>query len=186
MDGKKLSELKAWDKLPSETSKSYKAFYTYLTMADPNNPAQQKRSIERTGAVLGYKKTSHQLLYRWSSANNWVARAEAYDAYMATQIITFKQVELGEYQAAVVGSLVQQLALMDEILAKKLTALRQEAIDSPHLVDPKEINQILSAIKTKDDLARRAGKMPTSYIREDAPADDEVEYTFVIGGGDEQ
>jgi hypothetical protein len=180
-----LNELKAWEKLPNESSKAYKAAYVYFTMVDPNSPVRQSRSIEKVAQIMGYKPTSVSQLHKWSSEYNWVARAEAYDAHMASQIITYQEVGLEEYQSAVVGSLVQQLAVMDEILNKALTSLRTQALSNPDSISVKELNTLINAIEKKDNLARRAGKMATSYLRDNEVAQDDTDIVYVIGGADE-
>lgn len=180
-----MNELKAWERLPNEGSKAFKAAYTYITMVDHNNPMQQSRSVEKVAQIMGYNPNSVSLLHKWSSQYNWVARAEAYDTYMASQIVTYREAGLEQYQAAVVGSLVQQLTMMDDIINKALASLRTQALTNPDFVDAKEINQLINAIEKKDNLARRAGKMATSYLRENEVAQDDGEVIYVIGGGDE-
>lgn len=180
-----MKEIKAWEKRPNESSKAFRAFQAYLTLIDPNNPAAQGRSVERAAQRLNYNPKSISQLFKWSSEHDWVARCEAYDAYMASQIITYREVELAEYQAAVVGSLVQQLAVMDEVINKTLVSLREAMIADPTAVDPKTLVQMLGALEKKDNLARRAGKMPTAYTREWAQEDENLDPIFVIGGGDD-
>lgn len=174
-----MSEARAWEKLPQETAKAYKAFQVYLSLVDHANPAQQTRSVRRTGEVMQYNPKSISLLEKWSSKYDWIQRAASYDAYMGTQIITYKVVELAEYQANVIGALSQQLTVLDRIVNKKLMKLN----DHPD-PDPIDIKRMVEVLRHKDDLARRAGRMPTSYIREQADEDEDADIIFVIGGGE--
>lgn len=179
-----MNEKTAWDKRPDETGKSYVMFTKYLGLVDPTNPAHQNRSIARLIELTGYNPNSKSQLEQWSSKYDWVARAEAYDAHMATNIIVYRQVEMKEYQAAVVNSLVQQLVMADKIVNQALKAILADQAANKY-VEPVEIQRILKALKEKDDLARRAGKMPIAYTRELAEETDDDDVMFVIGGGDE-
>ena len=64
-----------WERQDGETPKQYEAFCVYRdmkTIRDPNS----KRSIRLVSEQLG---KSEGLLERWSSANNWVERVDAWD-----------------------------------------------------------------------------------------------------------
>lgn len=64
-----------WERQEGETAKQYEAFCVYRdmkTIRDPNS----KRSIRLVSEQLG---KSEGLLERWSSANNWVERVDAWD-----------------------------------------------------------------------------------------------------------
>lgn len=179
-----MKETTAWDKRPDETGKSYVMFSKYLGLVNPNNPAHQTRSIARLIEATGYNPNSKSQLEQWSSKYDWVARAEAYDAHMATNVIVYRQVEMKEYQAAVVNSLVQQLVMADKIINQALAGILSDQAANKY-VEPVEIQRVIKAIREKDDLARRAGKMPTAFVRELADETDDDDVMFVIGGGDE-
>ena len=63
-------------KQDGETAKQYEAFCVYRDMKNIRDP-NSKRSIRLVSEQLG---KSEGLLERWSSANNWVERVEAWDA----------------------------------------------------------------------------------------------------------
>lgn len=174
----------AWDKRPDETNKSYVMFTKYLGLVDPTNPAHQTRSIARLVELTGYNPNSKSQLEQWSSKYDWVARADAYDVHMAKNIIVYREVEMKEYQAAVVNNLVQQIVVADKIINQALTSILNEQAAGRY-VEPVEIQRIIKAMTEKDNLARRAGKMPTAYIRELADETDDGDIMFVIGGDDE-
>lgn len=62
--------MNVWDRREGETAKAYSAFITYRDLG-------AERSLSKVSKALG-KSTA--LLCRWSSANDWTARAEAWDA----------------------------------------------------------------------------------------------------------
>lgn len=178
-----MNETKAWDKRPDETSKSYTMFTKYLGLVDLNNPAHQTRSIARLIELTGYNPNSKSQLEQWSSKYDWVARADAYDTHMAKNVIVYREVEMREYQAAVVNQLVQQVVLADKIINRALQTILADQLAGKY-VEPVEIQRVIKAMTEKDNLARRAGKMPTAFIRELAEETDDDEIVFVIGGDD--
>lgn len=178
-----MDEIKAWEKMPQETAKAFRAFQVYLGIIDHANPARQTRSVRKVCEIMGVKPTSVSGVELWSQKYNWVARAAAFDAHMAHNIIVFKETGLAEYQAEVVGSLTQQLVVLDEIINRQLAAMREEIIREKS-VDPAHIKRMVEAVRDKDDLARRVGKMPTAFLTEKA-ADVEEEFIYTVGSGDE-
>lgn len=60
---------KPWERQPDETPKPFEAFCIYRDLG-------VNRSIAQVAAKLS---KSEQLMKRWSSANNWVERAAAWD-----------------------------------------------------------------------------------------------------------
>lgn len=67
-----MFEMHTWEKQEDETSKSFEAFVIYRNMGPG-------RAIEKVVKKLGKSKA---LLERWSSQNDWVKRAQAYDGYL--------------------------------------------------------------------------------------------------------
>lgn len=67
----KIAMPELWERLESDTSKSYEAFCIYRDMGS-------KRSLERVGQALSKSKA---LMDRWSSAHNWQARVIVWDDY---------------------------------------------------------------------------------------------------------
>ena len=63
-----------WDRQENETTKAFEWFGNYLSM-DVRSLRKLPEMWGKSGAYVGQ-------LERWSSAYNWVQRAEAYDAYL--------------------------------------------------------------------------------------------------------
>lgn len=62
-------EIQPWERQNGETPKQFEAFVVYRDMGE-------ERSLAKVGNALGKSKA---LMERWSSANNWVERAGAWD-----------------------------------------------------------------------------------------------------------
>jgi hypothetical protein len=60
---------KPWERQPDETAKPYEAFCVYRDMGT-------ERSLRKVSERLGKSET---LMARWSTKNNWVERAAAWD-----------------------------------------------------------------------------------------------------------
>lgn len=69
------NNIPVWEHQPDETNKQYEAFCVYRNMKIPGDPSS-KRSIRQVSEQLGKSET---LLNRWSSKNDWVKRADAWD-----------------------------------------------------------------------------------------------------------
>ena len=72
-------EKKPWDRQDGETNRAYNAFLTYRNMGPIRSLPRAAEIFYRLDKV---SKTSAKLkqFWRWSSANSWVARCEAWDA----------------------------------------------------------------------------------------------------------
>lgn len=65
-----MDDVKPWDRQPGETSKAYAAFCVYRDQG-------QDRTVRTVAEALS---RSDNLIKGWSSKNNWVARAAAWDS----------------------------------------------------------------------------------------------------------
>lgn len=66
-----------WARLPGETPRAYKAFWTYMELG-------LDRSHREAAAIEGKSET---LLGDWSAKHKWVARCSAYDSYLKTNAV---------------------------------------------------------------------------------------------------
>jgi len=67
-----------WDRRDSETSKSYDAFQRYLALGPTRSYVKIVEQYERPASY-------HRQIERWSSENDWVDRALAYDEHLWEQ-----------------------------------------------------------------------------------------------------
>ena len=61
--------IKLWERQEGESAKAFEAFSTYRDMG-------AERSLAKVGQALGKTKA---MMEKWSTTNNWVERAEAWD-----------------------------------------------------------------------------------------------------------
>ena len=118
--------------IDGEGPRAFECFQAYLEMPTP-------RSIEKLcqGNVRG-KKSKTRTLYRYSSAYNWVGRAEAFDKKQAqetfNQLMQKRQGEIDAFTDADFGNALQ----IQSLVSQKLAAL-QKADE----VDWKELRSVV-------------------------------------------
>jgi len=168
---------KAWEKLPTETSRAYQAFIKYLEMPLYDPDPEKTRSLNNLSKTMG--KNSMASAQKWSRMNNWVERAEEYDAHVGEQMLTIRSSTLAEYQQNVVQSMTSQLVVADNIINQILKRLH-DAVLAGDDVNTMDVQRMLGALRIKDDLARRTANMPTTFRSEEG--DDMEEVTYIIGG----
>lgn len=61
-----------WERLPSDTDKSYEAFCVYRDMGANRSHTKVAQELSKSVA----------LIHRWSSDHDWINRVSAYDDYM--------------------------------------------------------------------------------------------------------
>jgi len=79
---KKHVQENPWDRKPSETPRQYQMFCAYLEMNTAEKPIRTRNLLKLTKEI----EFSYDYLRRLSSTHDWVSRAAAYDAYLATKI----------------------------------------------------------------------------------------------------
>ena len=72
-----------WDRLPTETIKSYAAFRAYCAMGAKRSVREAAHQNYIESASSGSKKTRHGQWLHWSAKHKWVSRADARDAWLA-------------------------------------------------------------------------------------------------------
>jgi hypothetical protein len=114
---------KQWDKQQGETSKAFAAFVTYRDMGP-------ERTQEKTAKALGRPPGYMAQLGGWSVSHRWVARCEAYDAFMDKQVqaAAVKEYQrMGERQAKMLISAQSMLATSVSALAMRSRKLKDDA-----------------------------------------------------------
>ena len=75
---------RAWDRLPTETPKSYAAFLAYVALGAHRSvrEAARQHHIKATASeeISGVEATTVRTWIGWSSRHKWVSRANARDA----------------------------------------------------------------------------------------------------------
>lgn len=168
----------AWAKMPRETSKSFLAFQRYLSLPVHHDDPTKRRTIKNVADQLGYKASDP--LEKWSAKFNWVARAQAYDEYIASKQIVAHEVGIGDAQRQVLAQLSLHLLASNEVIEKMIAHLHQEA--EKGIINALDVLRMVQAIRAQDDLARRMVGLPTDYKIEKVEDDQPENPVFYIGG----
>lgn len=137
-----MSETPLWERLETDTDKSFEAFCVYRDMG-------AKRSLDKVGQKLGKSKA---LIERWSFTHDWQKRVIAYDTHQATLRKERKE--------------RKQIEIEDNVLSDYdfLRACIQKRIETYTAVnfkaEPYELQDLLAMMKQADDYARRAVGLP--------------------------
>ena len=82
-----MSALIDWDRLPTETPKSYAAFLAYVALGARRSVREAARQHHvkalSAGEILGQENTTVSTWLAWSSKHKWVSRANARDDWIA-------------------------------------------------------------------------------------------------------
>ena len=82
-----MSALIDWDRLPTETPKSYAAFLAYVALGARRSVREAARQHHSkalsAGEILGQGNTTVSTWLAWSSKHKWVSRANARDDWIA-------------------------------------------------------------------------------------------------------
>jgi len=165
-----------WERIVGETNKAWYAFQVYRDMPMFGNK-KDRRTLANAARIMEY--ADDQQLAKWSSKNKWVERTQAYDAHLGHTALTIREAGLAEYQQHTIASLGAQLIVANEIIDRSLAEMKKE-LDEGKVPNALDVKRIMSSIHEKDNLARRIGKMPISFYREEEePETDDILY--VIG-----
>lgn len=113
-----------WERQPGETAKAFYAFTLYRDIG-------YERSITKVAQLYNAKKQLRALVGRWSSKNNWVERARAYDEHLD---------ELGTKQQE------ENIRKMQKRHITLSMALQQKAAEKLKDLKPEDM-RVLDAIK---------------------------------------
>jgi hypothetical protein len=164
-----------WELQPNETPKSFAAFNIYLKLP-PN-----ERSLSRVVAALGH--ASNSTVEKWSSENDWVERARAYDAYIANSAIEVRKVGLTEAQLALTEQTSLALTAAFTVSMRELQRLGEQQ-NKGEAIDTKDLGRVVRAIADIDTLNRRNLGLPTAYKVETISEPDNKDAEYYIGGSD--
>lgn len=173
------TEPRAWDKLPTETPKAYNAFMVYLSLPLAG-AVSERRNLPNVAKKLGHESTT--TVDGWSSKYNWVERASAYDMTLAATSLTVREVALEEVQQAIVTSLGHQLAVLDDIINRRMGVMLARVQANPNDLDMADLRKLVATIEEKDSLARRMAGMPTAYTTERIEKPDNEDTIFIVSG----
>ena len=155
-----LTEKRAWDKLPDETSLSYKAFRAYLDQRPP-------RILIRTPQLANVSLNS---VKAWVKRFRWYERADEYDNHIGRVIDDKKDDKLGAFRGQIMEQEQEDYAALHgawSIVFKKVLSTPMDLDDTLNAL--KKLAQIRVIV---DNMGRKASQMPNTY------KSDEMERTF--------
>lgn len=135
-----------WERLETDTEKSYEAFCIYRDMG-------ARRSLRKVAEKV-YGKSTVNLRYveEWSTNHNWQERVAAYDAYLAEERRKRKEQE----RVRIEGNVLKDYHAMRKAIEKRLKLLS----DTDYKANMGDLHSLLALMKTADDYARRAVGLP--------------------------
>lgn len=137
-----------WDKKDAESDVAFEAFAVYRDLGASRSIAMAAKKLEK----------SHQLLERWSAENQWVLRANSWDAYLdkEQQRQTVKErKEMGRRHARI--AMQAQAKLIE-----RLNSIRPEQLQAS------DIPRWLEAAVKVERLARGADKYNSDTAAQEA------------------
>jgi hypothetical protein len=141
-----------WDRRHGETAKQFQAFAIYRDLT-PNI-----RSIEKTAEILG---KSSRTLQPWSSANDWVERAQAYDVEMDRRARQAREDERAAFERRQVAA----GAGLSTLGMRRILGDEREGIEP---AKPEELDTMTAArlIEIGVRIERLARGMPTDLTKD--------------------
>lgn len=135
-----------WERLPSETDKSFEAFAIYRDMG-------VNRSLRKLVQRLNKDSTNYlRVLADWSKNHNWQERVSKYDEHQAEQRALRKQ----KSRIQIEGNVLKDYRAMRKAIDKRLKLLEQ----TDYRGDLSDFHSLLSLMKNADDYARRSVGLP--------------------------
>ncbi len=166
-----------WDIQPGETSKAFAAFMTYLRLP----PAE--RSIKVAAENMGYSGDNQ--LGKWSSANNWVERVEAYDSYTASRALVVVEASKSKAISSHIRSSTLIMAKAERLAMEMLEEIDQRFHQTDDEGRPKaslvELKRAVAVISELDTLKRRVLGLPTAFLHEKTDEDADEDDVYFVG-----
>ena len=89
------------------------------------------------------------------------------------RIIAIRETSIVEYQKQVITELTAKTAMVDRAIENLLV--------HSDILEPIDVLRLVNAIKTNDNLKRRAAQLPTTYRTSYIDEPDNEEFTYVLG-----
>jgi hypothetical protein len=141
-----MAETPQWERLPSDTDKSFEAFCVYRDMG-------VNRSLRKVADTV-YGKASANLRYveEWSAAHHWHERVKAYDSHVASERAKRKE----RSRIRLEDNVLKDYNAMRKAIDKRLKLLA----DVDYRSEVYELQNLLGLMKQADDYARRSVGLP--------------------------
>lgn len=125
--------MKAWERQPDETVKAFEAFSIYRDLGVNRNIRDVAQKLDKSLTIIG----------RWSSANNWVERVQAYDDHL-------EQIERKQLEKKRLEQRERRLNISLAFQAKMVKALERMSVDDMKAIELANALRIVNAEIRKD------------------------------------
>ncbi len=158
-----------WERLESDTPKSYEAFCVYRDMGASRSLdkawKQHKNSIKNTPRYFA----------QWSIDHNWQERVQAWDDYQDS----LRQERKLQKRIEIENNVVSDYDLLRKMIEKRKAIYE----DTNYKALPIELNELLLLMRRADDYARRAVGLPDKITESKAEVALEVGGAIIIQTG---
>lgn len=138
---------KIWERMSTETDKSYAAFELYLSLHPPR----------RYSVVAEMMGKSDSLIRRWGAQHSWVTRSEAFDnAKRGVLPAVIRDAAIDAFQQSIIIESADDYSLMRDAWREKLADVMANGKAS-------DLAALFKARATLDLMARRTARMPSNF-----------------------
>lgn len=141
-----------WERLPSDTDKSYEAFCIYRDMGTARSLAKACKKF------YGNSKANLGQIEKWSRDHNWQVRVSACDTHRAAERAKRKEAK----RIQIEDNVLKDYHALRKAIDKRLRIL--EAGD--YRSEISDLHSLLALMKNADDYARRAVDLPDKITQQ--------------------
>lgn len=132
-----------WERLESDTDKSYHAFCIYRDMGATRSLAKVAQELSKSETIIN----------RWSGQHDWVNRVSAYDDYQLAQ----RQERIEKKRIELEDNVLADYLILRQAISKYISDYSAVNFKG---INPHDISNLASLMKQADDYARRAVGLP--------------------------
>lgn len=143
-----------WERLASDTDKSFEAFCIYRDMG--SNRSLDKAYAKYKGVSIEQQKSNGKradgTFTNWASDHNWVERAVAYDDYMRDKLREQNE----SMRVQIEADALSDYHVIRKALAKRIALLEQTDYQS----SPSDLHDLISLMEHANSYARLNSGLP--------------------------
>ena len=150
----------AWDVMPKEGIKAYRAFRMYLALGP-------KRSIHQVARDLNVGVPG---VSKWSRVFKWTKRVLAVEEAITQALVDTYTGQVKTNQEQITNDALRDYEEMLELWRIMMADYREKSVSDPTAITPDSLTKLASTRRTIDDVGRRATGLPGS-IKEGSARD---------------
>lgn len=151
-----------WERLPSDTDKSFEAFCIYRDMGSGRTLRKLAQELDKTLTQIG----------DWSSKHNWIERVSTYDDYLRDE----HRKRLEKARLEVAENVLDDYKVLRKAVAKRLKNLE----DVDWIATEEQMHSLLGLMHRLDDYARRAVGLPSEIKESKSVVDNKLSGTVNV------